>query len=330
MANVYQVNMEGTLTEATTIAELKSILGDTKITKKAIEAGEYPMITIIDADTEDLGSEPVSLQDIADNSDNVEVIMVGDAPKAPVVDEPTEEVDNTVVEEDTTEDTVELTNENKEDKDMDILEVLVKGGYVAGATAILSDESANEEFIEWLFEANLPNDQVVITTVDRVTGNVEVKGYEGVLHYTDLSIVEPPKASGKGKANNAVNPDVDGYPEVGYFADEPAIKKYIKKLSNEQLEEWCKLEGAEWNTHDNPSINRMRMAMAIKAKHFTHLSPGNGKAKGKSKSKYADYSNEKLAELCLEHDVDVRDAKGDTRIERMYMIMDLRKAGVLA
>jgi hypothetical protein len=124
--------------------------------------------------------------------------------------------------------------------------------------------------------------------------------------------------------------DVDDaieYPERGEFKDVKAMKRYIKKLTDEQLEEWCLLEGVEWKRCEHPAINRMRMAMAIKALHFPETAP---KKSSKKKSKYADYTTEQLVQMALEHDVVVRDAKGDPRIERMYLIMALRDAGLLA
>lgn len=318
MANVYQVNIEGNVEEVNTLAEVKSLIGDTKVTKKAIEAGEYPMVTI--------ATEPALELD----EDTTEEVDVDEATTEEVA---TEDTDTEDVEEDTTDDSTEEDEVEEDEVEEDTVEEPtdeLPAEYVVGATAILSDDSQNEELIEWLFEEELPNDEVTISAVDKASGNIEVKGYDGVLHYTDLTVTAPPKAKGKGKSTSkAPNPDVDGYPEVGYFAEEADIKKYIKKLSYEQLEEWCNQAGAEYNLHDNPSINRMRMAMAIKAKHFTHLAPGNGKSKSGKKSKYAQYSNEDLAQMCLDNDVEVRDAKGDARIERMYMITDLRKANVI-
>ena len=121
--------------------------------------------------------------------------------------------------------------------------------------------------------------------------------------------------------------DAIEYPERGEFKDVKAMKRYIKKLTDEQLKEWCVLEGATWKPSEHPAINRMRMAMAIKALHFPETAP---KKSTKKKSKYADYTTEQLVQMALEHDVAVRDAKGDPRIERMYVIMALREAGLLA
>lgn len=137
-----------------------------------------------------------------------------------------------------------------------------------------------------------------------------------------------PKVDTK-KAKKAIpepNGDDTEYPEVGAFDDVKAFKKYLKKLTNDQLTEWCELEGATWNFNEHESINRMRMAMAIKAKHFPDTAPKGGT---KSKSKYSDYTTEELLEIAINHSVDVKDAKGDARILRMYTIVALRDAGLL-
>jgi hypothetical protein len=116
------------------------------------------------------------------------------------------------------------------------------------------------------------------------------------------------------------------YPEVGSFDTEKAMKKFVKGLTDSQLQEWCELEGATWKANDHESINRMRMAMAIKAIHFPDTAPKKGK---KSKSKYAQYETEHLVQMALDNDVEVPDDKGDQRILRMYTIMALRKAGII-
>jgi len=117
------------------------------------------------------------------------------------------------------------------------------------------------------------------------------------------------------------------YPEKGSFKDEKAIKKYIKKLSDQQLYDWCELEGVTWKHNENAPINRMRAAMAIKAFHFPALAP---KGDTKPKSKYSQYSDEELIAMAAEKGIAVKDAKGDKRINRMYHIIALREAGVLA
>lgn len=140
---------------------------------------------------------------------------------------------------------------------------------------------------------------------------------------TDDKGSQPPKKDAKP----AINDDVE-FPEVGGFADEKAMKKFVKKLSDEQLYEWCELEGITWKRcPEHAPIDRMRAAMAIKAKHFPATAPQGSK---KSKSKYADMKTEELVQLAMDNDVQVPDDKGDMRILRMYTIMALRKAGLIS
>lgn len=228
---------EGTREEFTTIGALNKFTG-TRVTKKDIEAGKHENIAIEEPVEE---QDSLDLQEVADATDNVEIVMVGDAPKAPVVEPDTEELTNEDT--DTTEevDTEELTNE----------------------------EDTEE--------------------VDEPTEDVEAD-----------------------------------YPEVGEFEDDKEISAYIKELSNEQLEDWANIEGVEFKKYDNPPIHRMRLAMAIKQLHFPKAVSTPAK---KKKSKYGDYSTGDLAAMAIEHDVEVKDAKGDPRIERMYLIVALRNAG---
>lgn len=356
---MYIVNLEGQSVEATTVAKVKELLGDNKVTKKAIEAGDYPMVTLASAVEEEVAvtddKEEVTLKDIEDASPNVEVIMVTDSPKVEAelntklpedTEEPTEPVEPTTTEEDTegshpTTETLAKINEGMEEDNEDTPTTpiamvdkaeLAKQGFVQGATVSIHDDSVNEELLTAFLDADV--DQAKILTLRAEGILLDVAGLtETPIPHTDLVVVAPPKpkqepkSAKKGKL--VVDPDKDGYPEVGHFTAEADIKKYIKALTNEQLKDWCELEGATWNPHDNESINRMRMAMAIKAVHFPHLASGTGTGKKKSKSKYADYTNEQLAQMALDNDVEVPDAKGDARIERMYTIMALRKANVL-
>jgi hypothetical protein len=107
-----------------------------------------------------------------------------------------------------------------------------------------------------------------------------------------------------------------GYPEVGHFADQKDLQKFYKHLSDEQLLEWIELEGLDFKPADSQPINRMRMAMAVLYKHFPK------KQAGKKKSKYADYSDEQLMTLLMEHDVPC-EVTEDERIMRMRAIMAL-------
>lgn len=113
------------------------------------------------------------------------------------------------------------------------------------------------------------------------------------------------------------------YPEVGDYEDSADLKKFYKKLSIEQLEEWVELEGLEVAATDSQPIYRMRLCMAILYKHFP-----KAESKPKSKRKYTQ-STEELVAMALENDVEIKDDKGNEQILRMYAIMALRKAGLL-
>ncbi|APZ82253.1 transcription regulation [Bacillus phage vB_BsuM-Goe2] len=141
---------------------------------------------------------------------------------------------------------------------------------------------------------------------------------------------EPEEDWEEGYPVDTAEEEEDGeieYPEVGDFEDEKAIKKYIKGLTDEQLQAWCELEGAEWVENEHRNINRMRMAMAIKAVHFPELAK---KPSSKKKSKYAEYTTEELVEMAIDNNVEVRDDKGNERILRMYTIIALREAGLIS
>lgn len=176
-----------------------------------------------------------------------------------------------------------------------------------------------EEHIEIVHVTDAPTPEPTEDTVEDMDAEVEQATKE----------TEEAGVSYEDEVDDEVEEVEDSieYPEVGEFKDEKAIKKYIKKLSDEELQEWCELEGATWKPNDHASINRMRMAMAIKAVHFPELAKPK---KTKKKSKYADYSTEDLVQMALDNDVVVPDAKGDERIERMYTIMALRKAGLIS
>lgn len=111
--------------------------------------------------------------------------------------------------------------------------------------------------------------------------------------------------------------DLNGYPEVGYFTEQKDLQKFYKHLSDEQLAEWVEVEGLEYKQNESAPINRMRMAMAVLYKHFPKA-PST-----KKQSKYAQYSDEQLIEMLLEHDVPC-EVTEDARIMRMRAIMALR------
>ena len=115
----------------------------------------------------------------------------------------------------------------------------------------------------------------------------------------------------------------NGFPTVGTFTEDKAIKKFYKQLPTEVLEDWANQLGAEYKAcEENDSIHRMRVAMAILYTHFPKES------KAKPKSKYAGYTLEQLVDMALEHSVAV-EMTDDTRILRMRLIMGLRASKVI-
>ena len=125
----------------------------------------------------------------------------------------------------------------------------------------------------------------------------------------------------KGATNEEVK-----FPEVGTVTDRKELKRLYKKLSDAEIDEWLELEGITDKVKlcEHEAINRMRKCMAITALHFPK------EAAPAKKSKYAEYSTEELVQMAMDNDVDVPDDKGDPRILRMYTIVALKKAGILA
>lgn len=113
-----------------------------------------------------------------------------------------------------------------------------------------------------------------------------------------------------------------GFPEKGSM-EKAELQKFYKHLTTEQLQEWVELEGLTYTPSDSAPINRMRLCMAV-LYHWFPKAPTE-----KKKAKYADYTNEQLAEMALEHEVDVEPTE-DMKILRMRTIMALRQAGHLA
>ena len=116
--------------------------------------------------------------------------------------------------------------------------------------------------------------------------------------------------------------DNNGYPETGFFKEQKDLQKFYKHCTDEQLAEWVDVEGLEYKANESAPINRMRMAMAILYYHFPKA------PSAKKKSKYADYTTERLVEMLLEHDVPC-EVTEDERIMRMRAIMALRAHSVI-
>lgn len=116
----------------------------------------------------------------------------------------------------------------------------------------------------------------------------------------------------------------NGYPELGFFEEKKDLQKFYKQLPTETLEDWCSVEGLEYNKcEDSEPIHRMRVCMAILYLHFPKKP-----SEAKQKSKYADYSTEQLIQMAIDNDVAV-EVTEDLRIMRMRTIMNLRAANII-
>ena len=127
----------------------------------------------------------------------------------------------------------------------------------------------------------------------------------------------------EGKVDAAKWVQENGYPEVGTFADEKALKKFYKQLTIEEVEYWATLEGLTFKAcPEQPAIHRMRACMAILYKHFPK------ETAPKKESPYKSYTTESLVQMALDNEV-AFEACEDERILRMRAIMALRANKVL-
>lgn len=299
----YKVLVEG-MEEALvvkTVGEVNKLIpGSKRVTKKDIEDGNVEGVTVVtDEDTQ----EGLQLDEVVEASNGqIQVIHV---------------TDSATTEEDTTQDEVEHTEDEEtveESTEEDSEEP--------------TDEDTNDEVSDEDFEQPQRNEPVA----EPVKGSVESTKVESNPKLAELvsKLKQPePKADKSTKVKqDLAGQDVE-YPERGSYGEDGVeeLKKFISRLSNEQLQEWVDIEGLQDKVkeNDNPAIYRMRLAMAIREAHY----PKSTTSKPKSKSKYGHYTTEQLLEMALENDVEVKDAKGDNRILRMYAIVALRNAGVI-
>jgi len=199
----------------------------------------------------------------------------------------------------------------------------IVSGQVEGVTLVedvqdevLTDTHEEEVAIHTVEQAPESTEEVVEEATEVAEDSVE----EDTVEEEEESTEEP-------TATEEVEEEEDSedlvYPEVGDYEDSADLKKFYKKLSVEQLEEWVELEGLEVIATDSQPIYRMRLCMAILYKHFP-----KAESKPKSKRKYTQ-STEELVQMAIDHDVEIKDDKGNEQILRMYAIMALRNAGVL-
>lgn len=98
---------------------------------------------------------------------------------------------------------------------------------------------------------------------------------------------------------------------------------YIKHFSLEALIQMAETAGVKtWEDIDNEPIRKMRLLMEIKGHYFP-----NDKTPVKPNSCWKKNSLEELLELAQEHDLTFK-ASNDPKIQRMWVIMALKEAGL--
>ncbi len=111
------------------------------------------------------------------------------------------------------------------------------------------------------------------------------------------------------------------------FKEEDELKEFIKDMDTATLEYLAVGMGLEWKPTYHANIHRMRIAMEFK-KHFfpEKYQPKEPKAK---KAKYGDHDTETLFKMASEAGIEVKKS-GNEPIDRMRVIMSLKKEGVLS
>lgn len=191
----------------------------------------------------------------------------------------------------------------------------IVAGEVEGVTLI---EDVQDEVLTDTQEEQ----EVAVHTVEQSTEEVEESTEDTVEEQEESTEEVEEVAEPVSVEEDTVEGDIE-FPEVGDYEDPSDLKKFYKKLSVKQLQEWVGIEGLEVKPTDSQPIYRMRLCMAILYKHFP-----KAESKPKSKRKYTQ-TTEELVQMAIDHEVDIKDDKGNEQILRMYTIMALRNAGVL-
>lgn len=292
---VYQVSKDNSIIGVRTIKQVSELLGE-KVTKKDIEEGLVENVTLLDDPNMELTEEQIAELE----EEGTTILEAGT--------KDTEEIEEI---EDDSEETVEDSNLDETLEEQDGIESSLEDD-----TEDDSEEDADEE--ENIEEENNKGEVSMTDLLAKLQANNEKIAKENP---------EKLQKTSKKRSKVMLECDEDGnvvYPEKGYFKDENHIKKYYKQLDNNQLDEWLELEGLEYKPCEHEGIDRMRKCMAIKDYHF----PKEPTSK-KSKSPYAKFSTEELLQMALDNDVEVKDAKGNMKILRMYTIIALRDAGII-
>ncbi len=105
-----------------------------------------------------------------------------------------------------------------------------------------------------------------------------------------------------------------------------ALKEFITDMDTPTLEYMLTSLGGTWDKHDNPAINRMRIAQGLHRVYFPQLFKPTSKSK--KKAKYGDFTTEQLKQMSASHKL-VVPLSGHEPIDRMRLIMTLKAGGYL-
>jgi len=300
---MFNVELNGTVSQVETIREVCEVLG-TKVSKKEVMEGRVAGVTLTNNVPKVVEMPVIDTEEISP----VEEIETA-IEEVPVVEEETpttvEDIPVTVEEVSAVEEPVALVEEP-----------------TPPLKSVIPASEAAKPIV-----AVVPNSKPIAPLnkpVDAPKESLDVLRAKLQQVYAK-KVAEDPTL---GKKPKEVKPKYDlsirEYPEKGSFETEDGLKEFYQKLSDAQLAEWMQLEGIEYKHSDNVGINRMRMAMALTNYHFPKVSMAK-----KKKSKYGDYTTEDLVAMAIENNIAIKDDRGDMRILRMYTIMGLKEAGIL-
>lgn len=317
---VYCVAVEGTMEHYSDIREVASVLGVDKITKKDIKSGKYPQVSLATAEVvepmdgvaeiiaEAIADEPVIEDTVGDDIESYELTGQDIAAIEAIDKRQADLMDKLDA------DSVELYDQ------LNRIVVAIRSGAGADMTdeqhrLLVETMTAQQDDIVY----DDPNEDSSLAELAEALEQAGIKNIEPTHNTPALTNI------GAGAKQKLAGQEVE-YPEVGSFKEEKYLKKFYKQLDDVQLDEWIALEGLVYKTCEHESINRMRKCMAILELHF----PKKPKVNTKSKSKYSDYTTEQLVDMANKHGLPIKDSKGSDQILRMYTIMELRKAGLIA
>jgi hypothetical protein len=316
---VYCVEVEGSMEHYSDIREVASALGVDKITKKDIKSGKYPQVSIATAEivepmdgVEELIPEG-AVEEVEDDTTTIGHFDYELTPTDMVAINAIDNRSNTLLDR-LDHDSVELYD------NLQRIKVTINMG--AGDTISDGLYTLLLDTLEWNASQDVSDTDSGIESIDELAEALEQAGIKDVEPIHNTPVLTNISTGGKQKL---AGQDVE-YPEVGSFKEEKYLKRFYKQLDDTQLDEWVALEGLSYKSCEHESINRMRKCMAILELHF----PKKPKVNTKSKSKYSQFTTEQLVDMARKANLPIKDSKGSDQILRMYTIMSLREAGLIA